>query len=231
MDTTQHFRDKDGLATRSRQQHRRVRSAHRGPLGARHRGVRTSRSPRAVSRRVPRGERGLSHRFAREISFHCHRARWRRAGGLRPWRSAVARSSSTSASGSHAGRHLLHRCRIPPSRAFPPSGDGGVPCVGHRASTALSWLRARRSPRKLRHDGHPPVARSEARRQSDSVAARGRRGGGRSLWRRRRGVPIGYPVLDIEVAPEEWEIFATVDRSRGDSLLGLCWFPDAPPDW
>ena len=48
---------------------------------------------------------------------------------------------------------------------------------------------------------------------------------------RGRGVPIGYPVLDIEVKPEEWEIFATVDRSRGDSLLGLCWFPDAPPDW
>lgn len=45
------------------------------------------------------------------------------------------------------------------------------------------------------------------------------------------GSPIGTPVLDLEVRPEEWEAFAKVDRSRGDSLLGLCWFPDAPPGW
>lgn len=45
------------------------------------------------------------------------------------------------------------------------------------------------------------------------------------------GSPIGYPLLDIEVRPEEWEAFVNVDRSRGDSLLGLCWFPDAPPGW
>lgn len=45
------------------------------------------------------------------------------------------------------------------------------------------------------------------------------------------GSPIGTPLLDLEVRPEEWEAFANVDRSRGDSLLGLCWFPDAPPGW
>lgn len=45
------------------------------------------------------------------------------------------------------------------------------------------------------------------------------------------GSPIGFPVLDLEVEPREWEAFAKVDRSRGDSLLGLCWFPDAPPGW
>jgi hypothetical protein len=45
------------------------------------------------------------------------------------------------------------------------------------------------------------------------------------------GTPIGYPVVDMDVAPEEWEVFARVNRDRGDSLLGLCWMPDAPPGW
>lgn len=45
------------------------------------------------------------------------------------------------------------------------------------------------------------------------------------------GTPIGYPVIDMAVEPEEWEVFAPVDRDRGDSLLGLCWIPDAPEGW
>jgi hypothetical protein len=45
------------------------------------------------------------------------------------------------------------------------------------------------------------------------------------------GTPIGYPRIDMDVRPEEWEVFAGVNRDRGDSLLGLCWFPDAPPGW
>ena len=45
------------------------------------------------------------------------------------------------------------------------------------------------------------------------------------------GVPIGYPVIEIEATPEEWELFAPVDRSHGDSLLGLAWAPDPPPGW
>lgn len=45
------------------------------------------------------------------------------------------------------------------------------------------------------------------------------------------GVPIGYPVLEMDVAPEEWDVFASVNRDRGDSLLGLCWVPDAPEGW
>lgn len=45
------------------------------------------------------------------------------------------------------------------------------------------------------------------------------------------GRAIGYPVLDMDVRPEEWEAFAGVDRERGDSLLGLCWVPDAPEGW
>ncbi len=45
------------------------------------------------------------------------------------------------------------------------------------------------------------------------------------------GAPIGYPVIDMAVEPEEWEVFAAVDRDRGDSLLGLCWVPDAPAGW
>jgi hypothetical protein len=45
------------------------------------------------------------------------------------------------------------------------------------------------------------------------------------------GVPIGYPVLEVEATPEEWEVFRPVNRSRGDSLLGMAWWPDAPPGW
>ena len=45
------------------------------------------------------------------------------------------------------------------------------------------------------------------------------------------GRAIGYPVLDMDVRPEEWGAFAGVNRDRGDSLLGMCWVPDAPPGW
>jgi hypothetical protein len=45
------------------------------------------------------------------------------------------------------------------------------------------------------------------------------------------GVPIGYPIMDIDATPEEWEMFRYVDRSRGDSLLGISWAPDAPDGW
>lgn len=45
------------------------------------------------------------------------------------------------------------------------------------------------------------------------------------------GVPIGYPVIELDCAPDEWELFAPVDRSKGDSLLGMAWTPTSPPGW
>jgi hypothetical protein len=45
------------------------------------------------------------------------------------------------------------------------------------------------------------------------------------------GVPIGWPVIEIEATPEEWEIFKPVDRSKGDSLLGIAWNPGPPEGW
>ena len=45
------------------------------------------------------------------------------------------------------------------------------------------------------------------------------------------GTPIGYPVIDFEVEPVDWEVFRPVDRERGDSLLGIAWMPGAPPGW
>jgi len=47
---------------------------------------------------------------------------------------------------------------------------------------------------------------------------------------RGRGTPMSC-VIDVDVAPEEWVVFAPVDRTRGDSLLGMIWLPDAPPGW
>jgi len=45
------------------------------------------------------------------------------------------------------------------------------------------------------------------------------------------GQPIGYPDIEHDVEPHEWEIFEPVDRDRGDALLALAWAPDAPPGW
>jgi hypothetical protein len=45
------------------------------------------------------------------------------------------------------------------------------------------------------------------------------------------GVPTGYPRIEVDVEPREWEIFKPVNRDRGDALLGLMWTPDAPEGW
>ena len=44
------------------------------------------------------------------------------------------------------------------------------------------------------------------------------------------GKPM-LPIIDLDVEPEEWQVFAPLDWARGDSLLGLYWTPDAPPGW
>jgi hypothetical protein len=43
------------------------------------------------------------------------------------------------------------------------------------------------------------------------------------------GEPIGYPIIEFQVEPEEWEVFSQVNRDRGDALLAMIWVPDAPP--
>lgn len=45
------------------------------------------------------------------------------------------------------------------------------------------------------------------------------------------GQPIGYPIIELDVRPEEWEVFRQVNRDRGDALLAIMWTPDAPPGW
>jgi hypothetical protein len=45
------------------------------------------------------------------------------------------------------------------------------------------------------------------------------------------GEPIGYPNIESEAEPHEWEIFKPVNRERGDALLAIAWGPDAPPSW
>jgi hypothetical protein len=45
------------------------------------------------------------------------------------------------------------------------------------------------------------------------------------------GQPIGYPNIEFDVEPREWEVFEPVDRERGDALLAIAWGPDAPPGW
>jgi hypothetical protein len=45
------------------------------------------------------------------------------------------------------------------------------------------------------------------------------------------GTPIGYPVIDIDAEPDEWELFRPVNRDRGDSLLGMVWMGEPPEGW
>jgi hypothetical protein len=45
------------------------------------------------------------------------------------------------------------------------------------------------------------------------------------------GEPIGYPIIEFQVEPIEWEVFRQVNRDRGDALLAMAWTPDAPPGW
>ena len=46
-----------------------------------------------------------------------------------------------------------------------------------------------------------------------------------------KGQPIGYPHLEYQSSNEEEQLFATVNRDNGDSLLAMSWNPDAPDDW
>jgi hypothetical protein len=45
------------------------------------------------------------------------------------------------------------------------------------------------------------------------------------------GTPIGYPRIEFDVEPHEWEVFEPVNRDRGDALLAIAWVPDPPPEW
>ena len=45
------------------------------------------------------------------------------------------------------------------------------------------------------------------------------------------GSPVGFPRIAFDTSPEEDALFAQVNRERGDSLLSMCWLPDAPAGW
>lgn len=45
------------------------------------------------------------------------------------------------------------------------------------------------------------------------------------------GKAVGYPKVKYQTSAEEDRLFAAVDREQGDSLLTMCWMPDAPHDW
>jgi hypothetical protein len=45
------------------------------------------------------------------------------------------------------------------------------------------------------------------------------------------GTPNGYPRIEFDIEPHEWEVFEPVDRDRGDALLAIAWVPDPPQEW
>ena len=46
-----------------------------------------------------------------------------------------------------------------------------------------------------------------------------------------KGVPIGYPRVDVVATDIEHRMFENVDRDKGDALLAMSWTPDAPGGW
>ncbi len=46
-----------------------------------------------------------------------------------------------------------------------------------------------------------------------------------------KGKPVGYPRLEYHSTEEDDQLFATVDRDNGDSLLAMSWRPEAPAGW
>ena len=46
-----------------------------------------------------------------------------------------------------------------------------------------------------------------------------------------KGVPIGYPRLDVVATDIERKMFENVDRDKGEALLTMSWSPDAPSGW
>jgi hypothetical protein len=45
------------------------------------------------------------------------------------------------------------------------------------------------------------------------------------------GRPVGDPVVEIDAPPGAWEFFASANRSRGDTVLGLHWVGEPPATW
>ena len=45
------------------------------------------------------------------------------------------------------------------------------------------------------------------------------------------GHPVGDAVVEIQADENAWALFEAVDRSRGDTLLGLHWVGDPPDGW
>ncbi len=48
---------------------------------------------------------------------------------------------------------------------------------------------------------------------------------------RGHGRPIGEPVVQVEASAEEWTRFSHVDRTRGDTLMAIGFWPTAPEGW
>ena len=46
-----------------------------------------------------------------------------------------------------------------------------------------------------------------------------------------KGVPIGYPRLDVVATDTEHGVFEHVNRDKGEALLAMSWSPDAPSGW
>lgn len=111
----------------------------------------------------------------------------------------------------------------------PPPADRSLSCG--RCAHPASFRNFFRNPNAVPHYGRRPTA---WQREVGTAIAHAYGSPGfdpETFVVRGSGVPIGWPVIEIEATEEEWAIFKPVDRAKGDSLLGIAWNPGPPPGW
>ena len=113
----------------------------------------------------------------------------------------------------------------------PAPGEGGPYLSAGRTAHPASFRNFFRNPNAVPHAGRRPTA---WQREVGVAVAEAYGSPGfdpETFVVKGSGVPIGWPVIDIEATPEEWAMFERVDRAKGDSLLGIAWSPATPAGW
>ncbi|MEO9256187.1 MAG: hypothetical protein ABI305_11630 [Tepidiformaceae bacterium] len=131
---------------------------------------------------------------------------------------------------SHRRHHLFGKLE---SLALNAGGLPNQPCVlgtGRMAHPA-SFRGMASNPSSVPHRGSPPTEWQKQVGIAIATAYRTPVFDPETFVCHGSGVPIGFPVIEIDASPEEWELFAPVDRSKGDSLLGISWNPTPPEGW
>lgn len=103
--------------------------------------------------------------------------------------------------------------------------------VAGRAAHAGSLRMIRMNDSALPVAGRPPTRRQQAAATAVAAALGVERLDPGTFRCEGDGASAGTPRVAVDVPAGERAQFAAVDRRRGDTILGLCWMPAAPPGW